>query len=82
MTILKRELVAIAYFFLFFLMVFVVAGLFFEFFFWPVLAWIRGADGYHLPKFDHLYIWSKLIALAVPPCTLIVWLYEKNSSGR
>jgi hypothetical protein len=82
MTTLKRELGAIAYFFLFFLVVFVVAGLFFEFGFWPVLAWLRGADGYHLPQLDRLYKWAKLIALAVPPCTLIVWVYEKKSSGR
>jgi len=82
MTRLKRELVAIAYFFLFFLIVFVVVGLFFELAFGPVLAWLWGADGYHLPRLDRLYKWVKLIAFAVPLCTLILWIYEKKTSGR
>jgi hypothetical protein len=82
MITLKRELVAIIYFFLFVLVVVMVAGLFFELVFWPLLAWLAGADGYNLPQLDRLYKWVKLIGLGVPPCTLILWIYDKKSSGR
>lgn len=79
MSRLKRELRAVAYFSIFLLALFAMAGLFFEFLFWPALMWMRGGDGYHLPQIDRLYKWVKLITLVVPPCSLILWLYEKTS---
>ncbi|WP_152608065.1 hypothetical protein [Burkholderia sp. A9] len=81
MSRLKREVIAIAYFSFFLLVLFVMAG-FFEFLFWPALMSLRGGDGYHLPQIDRLYKWVRLISLVVPPCSLVLWLYEKSASGR
>jgi len=82
MKIFKRELAAIVYFFMFFFLIFVAIGVFFEFLIWPGLAWLAGSGGYHLPSWDRIYKWLMLITLLVPSCTLIMWLYEKKRSGR
>jgi hypothetical protein len=78
----KREVIAIAYFFLFFLALVVAAGIFFEFLFWPLLAWLLGAGGYQLPTIERLYKWGKFIVFIVPICSVIMWFYERKTSGR
>lgn len=78
----KYELIALSYFFLLFFLTFLLGGVFFEFIFWPFLAWVKYGSSYHLPTLDRLYKWTKLLALVVPVCTFAIWLYEKKKSGR
>lgn len=68
------------HYWLFFLLLLVGAGVFFEFIFGPLLAWISGVDGYYLPSVDRLYKWLKLIGIITWPCALAMVFYEKNRS--
>lgn len=76
MRSLKNELKLYAYFLAFFLVLVVVGAVFFEFIFWPVLAWLRG--GSYFPQIDRLFKWTEFAVLVVPACALITWLYQRS----
>ncbi|WP_152561839.1 hypothetical protein [Cupriavidus sp. SK-3] len=73
-----KELVRFFYYCIFFSLIIIVSGFFCEFIFWPFLAWIAGADGYHFPSIERLYKWLKLIGIVTWPCAIAMWVYEKE----
>lgn len=72
-----RKLTRFFYYCLFFFLLISVAGIFFEFIFWPLLAWISGSSNYNFPSSDRLYKWLKLFGIVVLPCAFAMLIYEK-----
>ncbi|OLL31541.1 hypothetical protein BTH42_11425 [Burkholderia sp. SRS-W-2-2016] len=76
MSNIKNELKLYIYFLIFFLVIVGAGATFFEFIFWPALAWLQG-DSY-FPQIDRLYRWLKFAMLVVPVCSLITWIYQRS----
>jgi hypothetical protein len=64
------------------LLTFTIIGLVIEFGVIPLIAWLKGYEGFYFPTLSRLYAWCKIVSFAAFVCGFGAWLYDRNKFGR
>jgi hypothetical protein len=78
---LKRDIKALLFYLLVFLITYSVVGVILELAWMPFIAWMHDYPGYFWPSKARIYAWCKLVPFATLVSGVGVWLYERRRIG-